>query len=133
MSGTLTIARPLGPEPGDYVVRSATTAATIDHLPYRDSATRSLSRMTRDVMLPLVSGVALIGVGAIGAAAVPGLRRVFSAVAVSRSAFAQDTWLAEIDDAFYVTEESADAAEVRALNALLNLPTTSGFELDLPD
>jgi hypothetical protein len=124
MSDTLSGARPLGLEEGDFVVR-AEPASTVDRLPDHASATSSLSRMTRNAMLPL-----LFGLASFAAPAAPGVRRVFSTSAISRSAVAGQHWYLALD-AFQFTEEVADAAEVRALNALLMLPITSGLELDL--
>jgi hypothetical protein len=126
MSSSLSAARPLGLEEGGYVVRTE-SSSSIDALPYHESSTRSLTRMTRSAMLPL-----LFGLASIGTPAVPGLRRVFSAAAISQSAFAGGQWLLGFDG-LYFTDEPADVAEVRALNALLHLPTTSGLELDLPE
>jgi hypothetical protein len=126
MSRTLSTARRLGLEEGDYIVRAEPTS-TIDALPDHASATCSLSRRTKQAMLPL-----LFGLASFGSPAVPGVRRVFSTGAISRSAVADDNWLLAVD-AFHFTEEHANAAEVQALNALLHLSTTSGLELDLSD
>lgn len=125
-SDTLTRTRTLGVEHGDYIVRTASTAASSEAFPDRDTTTWSLSRMTRNAMMPLLFGLASL------AAPVVPVRRVFSGAAISRSAFASDLWLFE-DEGWYLTEEYADAAEVRALNALLHLPAATGPELDLPE
>lgn len=107
-------------EEGDYVVFSE-PASTVDVLPHGGSATQSLARATRNVMLPF-----LFTVASFGSPAVP-LRRVFSGAAVSQSAVAYDEWLL---DRFEFTQEHADLDEVRALNALLEFPVGTGFELD---
>ncbi len=126
MSGTLSETPRFEWEQGDYVVRAEPTA-TVDVLPYRDSATSSLSRATRNVMLPL-----LFGVASFGSPVVPAMRRVFSGASITRSAVAHSEWLLRTD-LFYFTEERADPVEVRALNALLHLPIATGLELDLPE
>jgi hypothetical protein len=104
----------------EYVVFTG-PAATMDVLPHGASATHSLVRATKNVMLPF-----LFTVASFGSPAVP-LRRVFSGAAVSQSAVAYDEWLL---DRFEFTQEHADLDEVRALNALLELPVRTGFELD---
>ncbi len=126
MSSTLSAARPLGLEEGEYIVH-AEPASTIDVLPVHASATSTFSRMRKNALLPL-----LFGLASIGTPALPSVRRVFSSAANSRSAISASDWLLVID-AFQYTEEPADAAEVRALNALLYLPITSGLELGLPE
>ncbi len=128
MSDTVTSHRPLGLEGGAYVIRgeSASTSAV---LPHRDSSTDTLARMTRNMMLPLLFGVVSFGTPAMSP---PAVRQVFSGAAISRSAVVDNEWLLTADP-FQFTEESADIAEVRALNALLHLPITGGLELDLPE
>lgn len=123
--GTLTPAHPIGVEDGGYVVRAGTIAASVDILPYHASSTR-LARMAKGVVLPLLVSVAWMG------APVPAVRRVFADAAISRSALADLNWPVDLDE-FFFTEETANAAEVRALNALLELPLMTGFELDLPE
>jgi hypothetical protein len=124
MSDTRSAVRPLGLEKGQYVVH-AESSSTVDVLPEHASATQSFARMTRNAMLPLLFGLACFG-----GPAVPGVRRVFSDAATSRSAVADYAWLLVID-AFQFTEEVANPDEVRTLNTLLHLPATSGLELDL--
>ena len=126
-SDTLTRARPLGHDDGDYIVRTNASTTSSDSFPDSDTVTWSLARMTKNAMLPV-----LFGLASIGAPVVPGVRRVFSGAAISRSALVADEWLLDAD-AFYFTRETADPDEVRALNALLYLPATSGLELDLPE
>ena len=123
---TLSASRPVGFEEGGYVVR-ADPSSSIATLPYPDSSTRSVYRLTGRFVLPMFASLA-----AMGSPVVPGVRRVFSSAAISRSALVGEHWLLDVD-AFYFTEESAAAAEVRALNALLHLPTSTGLELDLPE
>jgi hypothetical protein len=107
-------------EENDYVVFTD-AAATVNVLPYGASATQSLVRLTKNVMLPF-----LFTMASFGSPALP-LRRVLSGAAVSESAVAYDEWLL---DRFEFTQEYADLDEVRALNALLELPVSTGFELD---
>lgn len=123
---TRSAARPLGLEEGEYVLR-AESSSTVDVLPNHASSTYSFARITRNAMLPL-----LFGLASFGSPAAPGVRRIFSDAAISRSAVADYEWLL-VADAFEYTEERANPDEVRALNALLYLPTTSGLELGLPD
>lgn len=118
--GTLSKTPRLVWEESDYVVFTE-PASTVDVLPRGGSATQSLARTTRNVMLPF-----LVTVASFSSPAVP-LRRVFSGAAVSQSAVAYDEWLL---DRFEFTQEHADLDEVRALNALLELPVRPGFELD---
>jgi hypothetical protein len=125
MSDTLRAAGRLEWGQGDYVVR-AEPASTIAVLPHHESATDSLYRMAKNAMLPLLC------LASFGTPAVPGVRRVFSDATISRSAIGGQRWLLVVD-AFHFTEEPADADEVRALNALLQLPTATGLELNLPD
>jgi hypothetical protein len=113
-------------EKGDYVIRANPTS-TVEVLPQRASATHSLSRTAKNAMLPLLAGFA-----SFATPLVPGVRRVFSDAAISRSAISGYDWLLVVD-AFQFTEETANADEVQALNALLLLPTATGLELDLPD
>jgi hypothetical protein len=120
MNGTLTTTPRVVWEEGEYVV-FADRASTADVLPHRESATQSLARASKNVMLPL-----LFTIASFGSPAVP-LRRVFSGAAVSQSAVAYDDWLL---DRFDFTKEHADLNEVRALIALLELPVRTGFELD---
>jgi hypothetical protein len=126
MSHTITRVRSIRLDEGDYVVRSTSTSTSTDAFPDLDSATRSFSRMTRNLMLPV-----LFGMASFGAPVVP-VRRVFSGAAISRSAFAPEDWLVVADE-WYLTQEAADPDEVRALNALLHLPVATGLELDLPE
>jgi hypothetical protein len=122
--GTRSGARSLGLAEGDYIVRADPTS-TVDVLPDHASSTHSLARITKNAMMPL-----LFGLASFGSPAVPGVRRVFSDAAISRSAVADYAWLL-VMDAFQFTEEAANPEEVRALNALLSLPVSSGLELDL--
>jgi hypothetical protein len=125
--GTLTASHPFGLQDGGYLIRSGTIAASVDALPDHASSTRRLAEVTRGAMLPLLVGIASVG------SAPTEVLRVFSDAAISQSgAMMGSPWLLDLDG-FVVTRESADAAEVRALNALLSLPVTTGLELDLPE
>lgn len=126
MRTSMTDARSSALDDGGYIVESDRLSNTA-YLPDQESGTRSLSRVTRKTMLPLLFSLASVG------GALPGVRRQFSDATASRSAISsRDNWLL-LTETFYFTEEPADEAEVRALNALLELPTISGFELDLPE
>jgi hypothetical protein len=121
---TFSSATPRSVDEGQFVVRSG-RSASIEALPESGSTTAGLSRRASRIVMPL-----LIGFAAFGAPAAPGVRRVFSSAAISRSAIGPEEWLM---DAFWVTREAADLDEVRALNALLDLPAKTGFSLDLPE
>jgi hypothetical protein len=120
-------ARPIGVQEGEYVVRSGTIASSYDALPYHPSSTWKVTRLAKDAVLPI-----LVGMASFGAPVTPGVRRVFSGAAISRSAVCGVEWLLDGDE-FYFTEEAADIAEVRALNALLNLPLSTGLEIEFPE
>jgi hypothetical protein len=128
MSDTQTPARSVGLEGSSYIVRGGGTSST-GQLPYTASGTFSLSRMTRNAMMPFLFGLAAF---TSPAAPLPGIRRMFSDAAISRSAVSDQDWFLDLDP-FVFTQEFADPEAVRELYALLELPLTTGFELELPD
>jgi hypothetical protein len=77
-------------------------------------------------MVPLLFGLASFG------AATPNFGRVLSSTPVSASVVSSAHWVVA-GETFLYTEELTLPDDVRALNALLALPVTTGFELDLGD
>lgn len=124
MTETLTRQHAVWMDEDAYIVRSEAVAST-SRLP-QQSGTQSFSR-TRGAMMPL-----LFGIAAFAGAGVPGVSRVFSGASGSRSVIRREDW-SLWSEAFIYTEERAELSEVRALNALLNLPASTGLELDLPE
>ena len=128
IGGTLSARQPFGFQDGGLVIRSGTVAASVDVLPDHASSTQRLAQVTRGAMLPLLVGMMSFGGGATE------VLRIFSDAGISQSpAMVGSPWLLDFDG-FVFTQESAGAAEVKALNALLeDLPVTTGLELDLPE
>jgi hypothetical protein len=124
--GTSTSAEQIGSEPGEVLVRSEVTSASrapAYPLSSTPTAHRVLGRITSYV-LPAVAAAAAFGGPA------EWRRRRFSMTQASRSEMIDVMWT--IDEVVY-TEEYASIEQIRALNALLDLPAATSFSVELED
>lgn len=114
-------------ERDEYIFRGASATPIID---YQDSSASSTQTAHRSLVGARLLAPFVVA-AAFAAPQVPtSIRRLFSAGERSRSEIIDRHWA--LDDWQY-TEEVGTLHQVRALNALLALPSRDGFSLDLPE